>query len=105
MLSESMTAEDAQGMAERLQVLLDTVAEAAALRASDGEEVLDAEELLRSDGLVRERFVEFADHVRHAAGIDLALIDFAARAGVPTSLLINSGDKPTGDWPVWRRIV
>jgi hypothetical protein len=104
MTEESISDHDAQGLAQRLQGLLDAVAEAAAERAARGESVFDADTMLVEEGEVRKHFVEFSGHMRNVTGVDLALIEFVARAGDPPSLLLNSGDKTADNWPVWRRV-
>jgi len=97
--------DDGDQVAEGLALLLDAVAEAVQARASrGGDDAIAVEQLLMEEGDVRARFIDFAARLRDGAGIDLALVEWVAKAGDPATILIHSGGESTDDWPVWRRI-
>lgn len=92
------------GFAEQLMSLLDAVAEETQRLAPTTDDAICIEQLLATDGAVRNRFVELADRVRDVAGIDLALIEWKPRETDDPSFMINDGDKATSEWPLWRRV-
>lgn len=92
------------GFAEQLMQLLDAVAEETQRRAPTTDDAISVEMLLAEDGEVRRRFVELANQVRDVTGIDLALIEWKARAGDDPAFMIHDGGQSASEWPLWRRV-
>lgn len=97
-------AENNNGFAEQLMLLLDAVAAEVQARTPRAEGAVTPEQLLSEDGEVRKRFLELSDRVREVTGVDLALIEWVAKAGEEPMLMIHDGGQATSAWPLWRRV-
>lgn len=93
-------------IAERLQVLLDAVIEAVERQSqAGGDDAITSDQLLAQAGPVQSAFVDLRDAMRDGTGVDLAIVEWAAKAGEPAFVSIHNGGEPTESWPAWRRVV